>query len=163
MSSSKKPSFIERITKDLHLVERALFVALVIGFVIAMLKVTFSVMNVSLLGLSIVYFLFAFKPPAIQSNEGEVLGFASLLGSTILPKVMWISCSVSVMGLLFYQFSMRNDAYKQMLLVGGATIAVCLVLTITLLAQGSVKKETIVPALLRAVPLCFIDAYTLFG
>lgn len=161
MTSTSTP-LIVRLTKNLHWAERALLIALVIGTLLTYLKIDTAVLSVSLIGLAVVFFLYAYKPLDIVRAENEQLGFSDLLAVLILPKVMWISSAISTLGLLFYLLDLGNDGYKKMLMIGGLTIGIAVVLLTIFLASGVKNLKIVTPILLRAVPLLLIDLYILF-
>lgn len=159
MPSTETP-LILRMTKQLYWAERFFLVALFIGIVIKLLNAGgISVVTISMAGLGIVFFLYAYRPLEIDRREDEKFGFNELLAFTILPKVTWISSSISVIGILFYLLDLGNEGYKQMLMIGGS----CLLLAITLLGflfiSGVKHLNSLVPLLYRAVPLLLIDLY----
>jgi hypothetical protein len=163
MNATATPtSLITSLTKNLHWAERAFFILLLIGAVLAYSKIDAGVLNISLGGLAVTFFLYAYKPLQIVRNEGELLGFSDLLATTILPKVLWISSAISTLGLLFYLLNLGNEGYKQMLLIGGSTIGIGLVLVAVFSAIGLKNIKIVSPVLLRAVPLLIFDFYILF-
>ena len=161
MTTTPTP-FIVRITKNLRWAERAFLIALVIGTILVFFKIDSSVLKVSLVGLAITFFLYAYKPLDIVRNENEQLGFSDLLALTILPKVMWISSAVSTMGLLLYLLDLGNDGYKRMLMIGGLTIGISIVLLTIFSVSGVKNIKGIMPVLFRAIPLLLVDCYILF-
>lgn len=161
MTSTPTP-LIVRLTKNLHWAERALLIALVLGTMLMYLKVDTGVLSVSLIGLAVVFFLYAYKPIEIVRDEKEQLGFSDLLAVTILPKVMWISSAISTLGLLFYLLDLGNDGYKNILMIGGLTIGIAVVLLTVFLSSGVKNLKMVTPILFRAVPLLLIDLYILF-
>ena len=125
MTSEQTPTpFIVTITKHLPLVEKVLLIALAIGTILTVMQVDSTVTRVSLLGLGVTFFLLAYRPIDIPSQEGEQFGFSELLGLMIVPKVLWISSAVSSLGMAFYLFDFGNDGYKKMLMIGGLTIGI---------------------------------------
>jgi hypothetical protein len=161
MTSTPTPtSFIERVTKNLHWAERAFLIALAIGTILVFSKINSSVLNVSLIGLAITFFLYAYKPLNIVREENELLGFSDLLAVGILPRVMWISSAISTLGLLFYL--MDNAGHKNMLMIGGLTIGISVVLLTIFLVSGVKNIKIVTPILFRAIPLLTIDIYILF-
>jgi len=71
--------------------------------------------------LAITFFLLAFRPVDVP-HENEQMGFSDLLALMIIPKVLWISTAMSAFGIGFSFFA-TNEGYKNMLLIGGASIA----------------------------------------
>lgn len=163
MTSEQTPTpFIVTITKHLPLVEKVLLTALAIGTILTVMQIDSTLTKVSLLGLGVIFFLLAYRPNDIPRQEGEQLGFSDLLGLMIVPKVLWISSAVSALGIAFYLFDFGNDGYKKMLMIGGLTIGIGTILLIVFFISGVKYIRTVVPILLRAVPLCLVDFYILF-
>lgn len=148
--------------KHLPVVERILLTALAIGTILTVMKIDSTVTRVSLLGLSLVFFLLAYRPNDVRKGEGELFGLPELLGLMIVPKVVWISSSVSALGIAFCLFDFGNDGYKKMLLVGGLTIGIGTLLLVGFLISGVKQLRTVTPVLFRAIPLCLVDFYILF-
>lgn len=152
---------IIRLTKNLHWAEALFLAGLVIGMILTSMHIDPGVTKVSLFGLAATFFLAAYKPMDIQKDETKPAGFPELLANMIVPKVMWIGSSVSVMGIAFYLLHMKG--YEQMLMIGGSTLAMTVLLFAFLLAGGVKDAKFAAPILLRAVPLLFIDFYILFS
>jgi hypothetical protein len=84
MNTTSTPTpFIVRLTKNLHWAERAFLISLAIGTILTYSKINSSVLNASLIGLAITFFLYAYKPLDIIRNEDELLGFSDLPKSLI--------------------------------------------------------------------------------
>ena len=164
MTSTSTPTpLIVRITKNLHWAERLFLIGLAIGTVLTLSSIDSGVTKVSLNGLAITFFLYAYKPIDIpRTDENEQFGFSELLALQIVPKVMWISSAVSTLGLLFYLLDMGNDGYKRMLMIGGLTIGISILLFAFFLVSGVKYLKVVAPILLRSVPLLAIDLYILF-
>jgi len=108
------------------------------------------------------FLLYAYKPLDIVRDENEPLKFSEIFALTILPKVMWISSTVSTLGLLFYMLELGNDGYMKMSMIGGLIIGIAVVILTIFLASGVKNLKSATPILLTAVPLLFIDSYILF-
>ena len=163
MNPEQKPiPFIVHITKYLPLVEKVLLLALTIGIILTVMKIDSTVTRVSLLGLATTFFLLAYRPTDIPRQEGEQFGFSQLLGLMIVPKVLWISSSISAVGIAFFIFDFGNDGYKNMLLIGGLSAVIGTFLFVILFASGVKNIKIVTPILLRALPLCLVDFYILF-
>lgn len=158
MTTPQTPLFF-KIIQHLPLVEKILLTGLVAGTILRVLHMGSSVTLVALFGLATVYFLMAYRPIDIPRAEDERLGFPELLGLTILPKVLWLSCSISAVGIGFYLLDLGNDAYRKMLLVGGLTGGIASLILAMLWMQGTKHINFIAPVLIRVVPLCLVDFY----
>ena len=72
MTSTSTPTpLIVRLTKNLHWAERAFLIALALGTILAYLKIDTGALSVSLIGLAVVFFLYAYKPIDIVRDENE--------------------------------------------------------------------------------------------
>ncbi len=161
MNSTPTPTpLIIRITKHLPLVEKFLLTGLAVGVILTLLKMDTSVTRLTLLGLGVTFFLSAYRPPEIPMQENEKFGFSELLGFMIVPKVLWISCAVSALGIAFYLGG--NEGSKQMLFIGGSSIGIGTFLFLILLLNGVKHIKTVTPVLVRAVPLLLTDVYLFF-
>ncbi|WP_331967573.1 hypothetical protein [Ohtaekwangia sp.] len=154
---------IIRITKHLPLLERILLTALVIGAMLMLLEISTIVIEVALIGLGVVFFLFAFRPVDLSEQMSKQFGFSELLGLMIIPKVLWISSGISALGIAFSLFHLGNDGYKTLLITGGTTIGVGIgVLLFIIFLTGKNKYLNVVlPVLLRSISLLLMDIYML--
>ena len=157
--TSTPTSLIVKITNQLPLVEKIFLEALAIGTVLTLLSIDSSVTKFSLLGLGVIFFLMTYSPTDLPGEEGEKFGFTELLAWAIVPKVMWISSAVSAFAISFYLFDFGNDGYKKMLMIGGSTIGIGILLLTFFLISGVKHLKMVTPILLRAVPLFLVDIY----
>lgn len=163
MNSQEAPvALTTRITAHLPLAEKILLTSLAVGSIMIVMQIDSSVAGVSLIGLAITFFLSAYKPINVSGREDEVGGFSELLGLMILPKVLWISSAISAFGVASYILGFGNEGYKNMLMIGGTSIAIGTMLLVTLMTTGVKHMQVVMPILLRAVPLCVVDFYILF-
>jgi len=119
---------------------------------------SFAPMKFGFLALSAVYFLMAFRPPP-PIPEGTKVDFVGLLLAGIVPKVLWISSSVGVVGLTFYFGEMAGA--QQLILIQTSTALIGLVIW----GIGSVLKtptiERVSAPMTRAVPIMLLGVYIL--
>ena len=141
--------------------ECGLLIALAIGMILAFMKINSPVILISLGGLSIAFFLYAYRPADLERPEGEKFGFTELLALIVLPKAMWIGCSVATVGILFFLLQFGNEGYKQMLLIGCSTLAFGLILIVAFLVMGVKGTRTLIPVSFRALPLALVAFYIL--
>ena len=161
MNSQETPtSFTTKITSYLPTAEKIFLVGLAIGLLLHYFGTDSIVMAVSLVGLAVTFFLSAYRPIEIIPEENEVLGFKELLGHGIVPKVLWISCAVSTMGI--FLSNINNQGSQKMFFIGGTTIAIGTVIIVGLLVNGAKHINAVVPVLLRAIPLFVLDVYMLY-
>ena len=152
---------IQKVVPFLPLVEKILLTSLLVGIVLVNMQIDSTVAIASLFGLAVTFFLLAFNPPTLPQDENEMLGFPELLGLTIIPKALWISCAVSVVGLTFYTLGLNNPGAKNMAAIGGFSIALATLALCVLLVTGARHLKINIPVLIRAVPICLIDFYVL--
>jgi hypothetical protein len=162
------------ITQYLPLAEKILLMSLAIGATMMAMEIDTSVASVSLIGLAVIFFLSAYRPlalppvdnvsirPADAVPQDEALGFSALLALTIAPKVLWLSSAISVFGIAAYILDFKSDGYQNMLMIGGATIVIGILILIVSKVTGVKRINAVMPILLRAVPVCLVDFYILF-
>lgn len=115
-----------------------------------------SILIVSLPGLALCYFLSAYLPPSEQPEDTSSRGFVDLLVMTIIPKVLWIGCSVATMGIFFQVMKMQGN--EQMLLIGVLSVASCVFLLMVFGVIGKPIRPAL-PILLRALPVLAVALY----
>lgn len=153
---AKVSPFATKLYKLLELAEKVFLAASVVALALKRFDIPSNeLLILALGGLSTVYFLMAQRPAKqTEDNESEESpkpGFFDLLVTTIAPKVGWISCSVAVVGILFWY--QKWEGFKEMLLLGGSTLFVVSLLVSYAVINGN-KALTVL--LTRAVPLCLI-------
>jgi hypothetical protein len=159
--NQKTTPLIVKLTSYFPFAEKIFFIGLAIGFLLFYTNIDSLVMIASLGGLAVVFFLSAYKVIDIPREENEQFGFQELLGYTIAPKILWISCAVSTSGVLLHM--LNNEGYKQMLYIGGTTIAIGTLVMISLLISGVKHINVVIPVLYRAIPLLVLDLYLFFN
>lgn len=150
-------------SKYLPWIERFFFAAGVVGAVLSLAGMPAAdIIFVSLSSLSVVYFLNAFRPPQDGGPDAtrEPMGFRDLLASSIIPKVLWISCSTSIIGILFA--ILRLEGHDQMLMIGGSSTVMGIVLLAFISIGGTKPSKELRPVLMRAIPIALITAYIFF-
>lgn len=162
--STRPASFVVQLQSYLHWGELAALILFVVFWALTYTGTDASQgIMIALSALAAIYFLKAYMPPkqdapAPDAKE-EKRGFFELLSTTILPKVLWIACSVSVIGLLFYLLNL--EGFKNMLMIGGMTLSIGLLLAVGAMVTGASTGSSNTTALLRVVPLLLIDLYLL--
>jgi hypothetical protein len=120
-----------------------------------------GLVRTSLGGLAIIFFLYAYQPSVIEVPTDEKQGFSSLLSFSILPKVIWLCSSISVIGILFYYRHLSNG-YKEILIIGSTSIAGSLFFQCIPYLNG-IRNPKLIPILYRALPILLIDIYILIN
>lgn len=157
---AERGTLMQLVFRNLERLERIVLAALIIigaarflGFLSTASPITFG-----LITLGTVYYLFAFRPPA-PLPEGRQLDFMGLLITTILPKVLWISCSVGAVGLAFYFNGMPGA--QQMLLIQASTGLVGLIIWGIGNLQQTESLDRVTAPMTRAFPILLIAVYIL--
>jgi hypothetical protein len=149
---------IQKILPFLPWAEKGLILALLIGLSLAYFKAeSYGLIQISLIGLAVVFFLNAFKPLEIQHKEDEPFGFNELLSLTIAPKVLWIGSAVTTIGILFY--ALDNPAFKQQLLIGILSNGIATCIVAYSLITGTKHMKVISPILLRSIPVLLVGIF----
>ncbi len=134
--------------KILTLLDRIFIATLVAWLVLKLLGTpVLMLLVIGLLGVAAIFFLQAYQPLDIKS-EDENVGFEFLLGASIIPKVLGISSSVATVGILFYLLNM--EGYSVMLTVGSLSIAIALLILIIIGLRG-MKLNPIIPRLIKSL------------
>ncbi len=160
--SETRPTFTQQLFK---LVDRAEIILL--GTLsVALILYTSSyrseiLLDLSLKGLAVIFFLSAFRPLPIQRKEGEKLGFMDLLCTTTVPKILWISSAVITAGIILFFSKAGNEGYKMILMLGSITIPAGIIILAAGLSSGVKHLNVIVPILYRAIPLTIVAIYML--
>ncbi len=154
-----KSPFTSLIFNILPLGEKIFLAGLGAGLLLIYLALDTNVAFISLNGLAVVYFLYAYKPPEIKSEEDKPAGFAALIAFSILPKVMWISASVSMIGIMFHLLALAGAT--EMISLGATAIGTGLFILAIMLFTGAIGMKANVPMLIRVVPILIVDLYLL--
>jgi hypothetical protein len=159
MSTSPQPTFAGKLYTYLPILEKVAIAVFALGMILKYMNINGNTLiQISLSALAGIYFLSAYKPPAIDRQEGEPIGgFKELLGLTILPKLLGISCAVGIIGIQFYLLGLKG--FEQMAMIGGTVITLALVVMGGLYATGTKNLESNFPMVLRAVPIMILCVY----
>lgn len=155
---SSQPSFSQTLFRYLEKAELILVAALAASLLARYLQmdVASTALKVSGSCLAAVYFLMAYRPPAVKPT-GEIKGMADLAATTILPKVLWIGCAVGINGIMFYLLPLPGA--QQMLqihaLAGGLGLGMFLAL------KNRTGAQELSPVLYRAAPILLITIFFL--
>ena len=162
MTTQKTP-FISAVAPYLKRIERVLLAALSIGSVLTFWRVeAMTTIQVSLLGLAIVYFTTAFTILEIPKPIDEIYGFKELLALVIVPKVLWMCSAVSLFGGNVYTLHMEHNGFNGGLRTGGLGIFICLIILIYAFLTGTKHLNHLLPHLARAMPIFLFDFYLVF-
>lgn len=150
-------------TSSLGLLEKIFLAGLTTGLVLTYFNASSQIIvQVSIVGLGITYFLTAFRFIDIPRNEEDLLEFRDVLAWTIAPKVIWISCGVSLFGLFIFSLQLGHDGHKRALMIGSLGAVIGLIVIGYAYATGTKHLKHILPTVFRAVPLLIIDLYFLY-
>lgn len=159
------PLAAARIAPFISIAERVLLGAFVVGAILFVLGIDDVVATFSIAVLAVVFFLRAYVPAPLpgdisEDTDGEA-GFSQLLALSIVPKVLWISCAISAVAITFHIIEMPRENYRQMLMIGGLTLAIGSVMMTFFMATGMKHIRLVAGVLFRAIPLCALDIYLL--
>ncbi|MBI3219122.1 MAG: hypothetical protein HYZ44_06400 [Bacteroidetes bacterium] len=156
----QRVSFIQKLFPFLNKIEIACWLGLIIGFVAQYLNYpSQSLQVVSLIGLSIVFFLGAYQPSNIVQEEGEKWGMPELFQLMIVPKVLGIGMAVACLGIVFKIIDNNPKGSAQMLLLGGGTCAIAITIALVGVLTKVKHVQSVVPKLYRAVPIAAAALY----
>ena len=153
-----------KIIPQLGLIELILLAGLMTG-VIAKYALgidSIIIIQLTLIGLAVTFFLSSLKPIDIPFKEDEILGQKELLALIISPKVLWISCAISMFGVYIFTQQLGHDGYKRAAMIGGSSIFIALVILTVGLVTGTKHLKFMVPILYRAIPTLMLDVYLFY-
>lgn len=160
LMKEKPASFIQKLFPFLNKIEMACWLGLIIGLVSQYLNYpSQSLQIVSLIGLSIVFFLGAYQPSKIVPKEDEKWGMPELFQLMIVPKVLGIGMAVACIGMVFKIIDNNPKGSAQMLLLGGGTCAIATTIALIGLLTNVKHIQSVVPKLYRAVPIAASALY----
>ncbi|MEJ1240477.1 hypothetical protein WBG78_20205 [Chryseolinea sp. T2] len=148
------------------LIEKIFLIGLIVGVLFIILHMDpfdVTVTSVSLFGLALAFFLSAYKPGEIKTDDGRSAGMKEMLAFVIVPKVLWISSSVSLVGIALLVLGSDSRGYQQMLFIGGSTLAVAILIALFISVTEKNSASVLKPVLLRAVPVLLADLYFFLG
>ena len=155
---------ITALSKYFPVIEGIVITAFAVGYIFKIMHYAGSneLIIISLSVLSGIYFLGAYVPPGPSREAGErkpQLGFVTLLGISIVPKILGISLSVSVIGILFYL--MHFNGFREMLLIGSTTLAGATLVGWFVTSSNEPTRQGLKPLLIRALVLMSVGFYLL--
>src|SRR5690606_25340598 len=99
------PLAITRFAPFIIMAEKVLLAAVALGVILLVAGVGYGFLIYSLPVLATAFFLRGYVPLPVPENvpsdSEEEHGFTQLLALSIVPKVLWIACAVSAVGLTF--------------------------------------------------------------
>jgi len=141
--------------------EMLLLALLIVSIVLELLEINMPILFIiSLAGLGAVFFLYAQMPSNKESSNQDQV-FKYLLGLTIVPKILWISTSLTTVGIIFYTQDFAGAT--KLLTIGGITIAFCTVILLILRFMKINGLEKVFSILYRAYPAVLGAAYFVFA
>jgi hypothetical protein len=159
MEASPSP-FPEKLGATLRYAEIGFLIVSAIGLMLfyANLPKGLEVIMIGLSALSTNYFLYAFtippKPEADSSTSPN--GFIDLL-PTIVRKVVYLGCSVALIGLLYVHLKLPGGG--DMLLIGGSTLVISCLLSGFLILRNNASISLLQGPLLRGLPILVLAGY----
>ena len=157
---SEQKSLTLLIAKFLPFIEQfALLVLVISGVMILLKRPAEQLLMLSLSTLSTVFFLRAQTPPETPPSGDTPMGFKELLAFSILPKVLWISASISTIGFLFHLLGLSGS--RKMLLIGATSLSLALFVFAVLFLTGVRHLRVLQPVLFRVLPVLSVVLYIL--
>jgi len=155
---------ITKISQYFPLIEGVCLASFAIGYLLKYMDVASGqeIIILSLGALSGIYYLNGFIPRALpKAPEAQIqpLGFTTLPGKTIIPKILAIGSSVTVIGILFT--IQHWHGLREMLLIGSTSLAAASVTGLIITMNDEQARNAIGPKLLRAIPLMLAGVYLL--
>lgn len=139
-------------------IERIAFVLLVVAVVLTFIGIPAQeLLMVAMATLSIAFFLNIRIPFETERPGDASWGFREMLTYLVLPKIMWISASVSVIGILFHILGLKGAL--EMLFIGGTSLFFAIGIFGILLLTGSEDLKIYQRILLRIIPVAIIAIY----
>lgn len=143
--------------KRLPILETTFVVSLLLGIVSTHIGFDlFWLTKISLGGLAIVLFLYAFRPLDIPPpNDGEDQeykgGFRYLLALSLVPKWLFIGMSIGLFGILLSMLNTGNKGYISALHISLLTITVSILISFLLRLSGLKIVKVLYPTILKSI------------
>ncbi len=99
----------------------------------------------------------AYRPPAAPEDENGKVDFKELLMIVIVPKIVWLGCSITTIALLFAYLNYQG--WQTILSVGSVVAAAGSAILLIGLITGTKRINSVLPALYRSVPILIIALY----
>lgn len=149
---------MKSLSKILPIFEQIFIATLTIYLILNLLGLVYTVLLIiGLLGLSTIFFLSAYVPSEANLEGSKQSGFVQLLVVTIIPKVLGISSSVAIVGILFHTLKMEGSPL--LLTVGSLNILVSVLILTILKVFGVREVDTVFPKILRSAIVLFFSGY----
>lgn len=163
---TRRSPFLEKLMSYLSYAEiGALFLsALGLAFLYLHWEGSHQLLQVGFTALAMIYFLSAFTlpvDPATGPESDQRKGFMDSFAKTILRKVIYLGCAVSLFGLLFALLG--RPGAGQLLLIGGTTLVLASLLAGLAVLSNNTLLAFLQGPLLRAVPLAMLAVYWLYA
>ncbi|MCV9387139.1 hypothetical protein [Reichenbachiella ulvae] len=150
----------QKIFQLLPYFEKAFLAITAVGYINLLIGLNFPmILSIGLTGLAATFFLHAYKPLDLERPKDETSSLAELLGTTVIPKVLWMSASVSTVGIMFYTLDLPG--YLNMLTIGGTSLLIGSIVLLLLKVSGTRYLEETALVLYRAIPIMLVVAFIL--
>lgn len=139
-----------------------IFLALLITGIFLKLSGTDSntLFLISIIGVSAIYYIQAFKPPKRTSQDVKgPQGFQELLSQSIIPKVLYIALAISLTGILFAILSLEGGQIMQF--IGGSSCVAGLLILVFFSVTGVKNLRSLFPLVLRVVIVLATNVFIL--
>ena len=160
----------DKLFKLIGLAENAVLLIIAVGILLRYKEVAEGkpLLQIGLAGTAIFWFILAFKRREVFSSQQEAnefgpYGFTEMLAWIILPKILWIGSAVSMFGVFSHVTNFESDGNIRIMMIGGLSVSICLLILMILVLSGVKKLNMLVPVLIRAVTILIVISYIIFG
>lgn len=164
-TQQQDPSFVRSLSRYLlwfELIATAGFIASLAAVLFTKAETMDIARNIFMASAAILaatYFLNAFMPIPLQREEGELFGMKELVFFTILPKVLWISCTICMAGFFILSQNQEHDAHLNLWFIGGFSLFGSLASLAFGMVTANKNTRSLAPISFRAIPLLALVAY----
>ena len=156
-----RPSlFSEKLSTNLKYAEMGFLIVSAIGLILFYSDVPkgLEIILIGLSALSTNYFLYAFTlpPKPKPASDSSPRSFIDLL-PTVLRKVVYVGCSVSLIGLLYVFLKLPGG--WEMLMIGGSALVLSCFVSCILILRNKANVALLRGPLLRGVPILALVGY----
>ena len=160
-----RPSFVQKFSSFLPFLEIIAILVSVVGvvFVVLHLPGGHELAMVGLSFLACIYFISSSLLPPIPESDKDrnaPKGFVDLFLRTFLRKIIYIGCSVSVIGLLFTLLKLNGS--HELTSIAASVLGACCVLSVLAVFINSNNLLFLKAPLARAIPLLLITLLLIY-
>lgn len=160
---NKPSSAIDGIAQYLPWAER---VFLAIGLLATLMwlndKAVTEMAFVAVMGLALVYFLWAFRPSDFDGDPDKPMNFMTLFGWVVLPKIAFLGLGIALAGMgLHFFIGSEDTGYDAIINIGTATLALVLLFLIGFFIAVPGDSKKLMPLALRVILVLALAVYVM--